>query len=162
MAHEPRQPPSGWRNRLYINQFLQRLPGLGHAAIGGAGASGASDGSVGCSPRRRLAAPETRREWDSNPRRLAPHTLSKRADSAALASLPRAGDPTGGRYSPRGRTPARPCDGPPGSGAARSREPSQVRKEAALSGASRVPPGCLGGPSDGRRQGIELKGAPPR
>ncbi len=29
-----------------------------------------------------------RREWDSNPRRLAPHTLSKRADSAALASLP--------------------------------------------------------------------------
>src|SRR5438105_11820440 len=30
-----------------------------------------------------------RREWDSNPRRVAPHTLSKRADSAALASLPR-------------------------------------------------------------------------
>jgi len=29
-----------------------------------------------------------RREWDSNPRRVAPHTLSKRADSAALASLP--------------------------------------------------------------------------
>ena len=28
-----------------------------------------------------------RREWDSNPRRVAPHTLSKRADSAALASL---------------------------------------------------------------------------
>ena len=29
-----------------------------------------------------------RREWDSNPRWVAPHTLSKRADSAALASLP--------------------------------------------------------------------------
>ena len=28
-----------------------------------------------------------RREWDSNPRWVAPHTLSKRADSAALASL---------------------------------------------------------------------------
>ncbi|MCU1362093.1 MAG: hypothetical protein JWN99_3382, partial [Ilumatobacteraceae bacterium] len=26
--------------------------------------------------------------WDSNPRRVAPHTLSKRADSAALAPLP--------------------------------------------------------------------------
>jgi hypothetical protein len=33
-----------------------------------------------------------RREWDSNPRRVAPHTLSKRADSAALASLPEEGD----------------------------------------------------------------------
>jgi hypothetical protein len=29
----------------------------------------------------------TRREWDSNPRWVAPHTLSKRADSAALAPL---------------------------------------------------------------------------
>ena len=29
-----------------------------------------------------------RRRWDSNPRRVAPHTLSKRADSAALAPLP--------------------------------------------------------------------------
>ena len=29
-----------------------------------------------------------RRGWDSNPRWVAPHTLSKRADSAALASLP--------------------------------------------------------------------------
>ena len=29
-----------------------------------------------------------RREWDSNPRWVAPHTLSKRADSAALAPLP--------------------------------------------------------------------------
>ena len=35
-----------------------------------------------------------RREWDSNPRRVAPHTLSKRADSAALASLPGGGDRT--------------------------------------------------------------------
>jgi hypothetical protein len=33
-----------------------------------------------------------RREWDSNPRRVAPHTLSKRADSAALASLPEEDD----------------------------------------------------------------------
>jgi hypothetical protein len=29
-----------------------------------------------------------RREWDSNPRKVAPHTLSRRADSSALASLP--------------------------------------------------------------------------
>ncbi len=36
-----------------------------------------------------------RREWDSNPRRVAPHTLSKRADSAALASLPEEGDASG-------------------------------------------------------------------
>src|SRR6185436_3580251 len=28
-----------------------------------------------------------RREWDSNPRWVAPHTLSRRADSSALASL---------------------------------------------------------------------------
>jgi hypothetical protein len=28
-----------------------------------------------------------RREWDSNPRKVAPHTLSRRADSSALASL---------------------------------------------------------------------------
>ncbi len=32
--------------------------------------------------------PTWRREWDSNPRKVALHTLSKRADSAALASLP--------------------------------------------------------------------------
>ena len=30
----------------------------------------------------------TRRVWDLNPRRLSPHTLSKRAHSAALATLP--------------------------------------------------------------------------
>ena len=29
-----------------------------------------------------------RRGWDSNPRKVALHTLSKRADSAALAPLP--------------------------------------------------------------------------
>ena len=29
-----------------------------------------------------------RRVWDLNPRRLSPHTLSKRAHSAALATLP--------------------------------------------------------------------------
>ena len=34
-----------------------------------------------------------RREWDSNPRWVAPHTLSKRADSAALASLQAASPP---------------------------------------------------------------------
>ena len=37
--------------------------------------------------RRARALSRQRREWDSNPRRVAPHTLSKRADSAALASL---------------------------------------------------------------------------
>ena len=36
-------------------------------------------------------SPGWRREWDSNPRWVAPHTLSKRADSAALASLPGGG-----------------------------------------------------------------------
>ena len=40
-----------------------------------------------------------RREWDSNPRWVAPHTLSKRADSAALASL---------RDAVPGRPPRRP------------------------------------------------------
>ena len=40
------------------------------------------------SRRRRSAVPSQRRGWDSNPRRVAPHTLSKRADSAALAPLP--------------------------------------------------------------------------
>ena len=39
-----------------------------------------------------IVATAVRREWDSNPRRVAPHTLSKRADSAALASLPEEGD----------------------------------------------------------------------
>ena len=32
--------------------------------------------------------PPARRVWDLNPRRLSPHTLSKRAHSAALATLP--------------------------------------------------------------------------
>ena len=36
---------------------------------------------------RKPSGPAVRREWDSNPRWVAPHTLSKRADSAALASL---------------------------------------------------------------------------
>ena len=42
---------------------------------------GAIELIVGC------GAPTWRREWDSNPRKVALHTLSKRADSAALASL---------------------------------------------------------------------------
>ena len=45
----------------------------------------------GCHRTARAAAREStllRREWDSNPRWVAPHTLSRRADSSALASLP--------------------------------------------------------------------------
>ena len=36
------------------------------------------------------SSPRWRREWDLNPRGVAPHTLSRRADSAALAPLPSA------------------------------------------------------------------------
>ncbi len=49
-----------------------------------------------------------RREWDSNPRWVAPHTLSKRADSAALASLLDART-AGGRPGGRGYRVARPA-----------------------------------------------------
>ena len=35
-----------------------------------------------------VSVPSQRRGWDSNPRKVALHTLSKRADSAALAPLP--------------------------------------------------------------------------
>ena len=46
------------------------------------------DGVVVAARRRLVRVRGTwRRVWDSNPRWLAPHTLSKRADSAALATL---------------------------------------------------------------------------
>ena len=87
---------------------------------------------------------DERREWDSNPRWVAPHTLSKRADSAALAPLQEPRMLQGGST---GSLSARVCGGGPpapvGSGATGAREPSQVRKEAALSGSGRVPPGRL-------------------
>ena len=65
---------------------------IGHVAVGERGAGlgegerhrvdiGAIERIVGC------GESTWRREWDSNPRWVAPHTLSKRADSAALASL---------------------------------------------------------------------------
>lgn len=80
-----------------------------------------------------------RRVWDLNPRRLSPHTLSKRAHLAALATLPR---------SPAERAPAwqasvsseRPFRGVTvGSCATGACEPSQGRKAAALSRTFRVP-----------------------
>jgi hypothetical protein len=46
-------------------------------------------------PHRRARPCDARRGWDSNPRWVAPHTLSKRADSAALAPLPGAAQGTG-------------------------------------------------------------------
>ena len=71
-----------------------------------------------------------RRGWDSNPRSVARHTISSRADSAALAPLRASGylRPASGR-SVRW----------PGPAQRDPREPSQGRKAAALSGPSRVP-----------------------
>jgi hypothetical protein len=46
-------------------------------------------------PHRSARPCDARRGWDSNPRWVAPHTLSKRADSAALAPLPGAAQGTG-------------------------------------------------------------------
>ena len=97
------------------------------------------------SPRR---GTKQRREWDSNPRWVAPHTLSKRADSAALASLPvlRACRPLGWtkgsgqladsschRSSPVG------SEVTVGSCATGAREPGQDREVAAFSGTTCVP-----------------------
>ncbi len=65
-----------------------------HAALRAAIATpfGGGAGAALRARRAALLAPLTqrrawRRGWDSNPRRVAPHTLSKRADSAALAPL---------------------------------------------------------------------------
>ena len=82
---------------------------------------------------------QQRREWDSNPRWVAPHTLSKRADSAALAPL--LGYPP--KVAPR--TDEAIVSADPlshvavGSCATAVREPSQGREAAALSGACGVP-----------------------
>ncbi len=87
-----------------------------------------------------------RRGWDSNPRSLAGHTISNRADSAALAPLPEprryrlawspgtAGPPSDGPRRARARAAAGFCATGP-------REPSQGREAAALSEPSRVPQG---------------------
>ena len=88
---------------------------------------------------QRLVSTTERREWDSNPRWVAPHTLSKRADSAALAPLlgTRA---RGSRAAGQGIVAVRsPWSVAVGSCATAAREPSQGRKAAALSGARRVP-----------------------
>jgi hypothetical protein len=82
-----------------------------------------------------------RREWDSNPRWVAPHTLSKRADSAALASLLDARPPDVAGWAerqailsngPRSHVMVGPC-------ATGGREPGQGREAAAFSGYSGVP-----------------------
>ena len=92
------------------------------------------------SPRRRSAVPSQRRGWDSNPRRVAPHTLSKRADSAALAPLPgsarvavtaRLAPPQAQRHPP-GEVTVGPC-------ATGVRESGQDREVAAFNGSARVP-----------------------
>ena len=85
---------------------------------------------LGERPGRARRATE-RRERDSNPRRVAPHTLSKRADSAALAPLLR------GLAEYMADAPAPKVAA--GSCAIATREPSQGRKAAALSGACDVP-----------------------
>ncbi len=101
--------------------------------------------------RQRAIPGRGRREWDSNQRvgrrthtsggsgirthgGQDPHTLSKRADSAALASLPGADQ---GTLGPVGPVPA--LDVVAGPCATAPREPSQGRKAAALSGSSGVP-----------------------
>jgi hypothetical protein len=74
-----------------------------------------------------------RRGWDLNPRTLSGHTISNRADSAALAPLldtARRGYPLAAGPSFRAAV---------GSCATGCREPSQGRKAAALSGPPRVP-----------------------
>jgi hypothetical protein len=70
-----------------------------------------------------------------NPRWIAPHTLSRRADSAALAPLP---EPRG---YPDHRSPS--FHAAVGSCATYPREPSQGREAAALSGPIRVPQSSL-------------------
>ena len=74
-----------------------------------------------------------RRGWDLNPRRVAPHTISNRADSAALAPLRDvlSLDYYVGEERASGAT--------VGSYATWHREPSQGLTAAALSGTLRVP-----------------------
>ena len=98
--------------------------------------------------------PKWRRRWDLNPRWVAPHTISNRADSAALALL-RESKPRQAHRSPTGpfrrRRRGRPgwalawagvapaLGAAAGSCATSACEPSQGRKAAALSGFGRVP-----------------------
>src|SRR5205085_3266427 len=77
-----------------------------------------------CSASDALLDLAERREWDSNPRRVAPHTLSKRADSAALASLPEDGD---ARRRPFADSFAARVDDRSGPLAARTRRPGGTR-----------------------------------
>jgi 4-aminobutyrate aminotransferase len=77
--------------------------------------------------------PLWRRGWDSNPRSLAGHTISNRADSAALAPL----------LARQGILEAWCPGATAGSCATPSREPGQGRKAAALSGSWRVPQSSL-------------------
>ncbi len=75
-----------------------------------------------------------RRGWDLNPRWVAPHTISNRADSAALAPLL----VTAGAYATlwdEGLAPGAAV----GSCATMHREPGQGLTAAALSGTQRVP-----------------------
>ena len=100
-----------------------------------------------------------RRRWDSNPRKLALHALSKRADSAALAPLQEC-CPTGALRQLLQATHVLPeeqivksatdavivfrvgtssSEVAVGSCATKARESGQVRKEAAFIGSFRVP-----------------------
>ncbi len=80
-----------------------------------------------------------RRGWDSNPRRLAPHTLSKRADSAALAPL--LGNRQGiGQLRPGTLSTSHPLgEVTVGPYATSARESGQDRKVAAFTGTACVP-----------------------
>ena len=81
-----------------------------------------------------------RRGWDSNPRKVALHTLSKRADSAALAPLlvvflhdiARYREIVLARRAPTGEVTVGSC-------ATGARESGQARKGAAFSGIARAP-----------------------
>jgi hypothetical protein len=86
-----------------------------------------------------------RRRWDLNPRLLSQHTISNRADSAALArlrdcSLVKLAEGTPGETEANVVAVVAPLLGAvAGSCATAARESSQGRKTAALSGYGRVP-----------------------
>src|SRR5581483_38383 len=84
-----------------------------------------------------------RRRWDLNPRLVAQHTISSRADSAALALLPnesqRLAESVWAEVGSRVHRPTPRLGAVAGSCATAARESSQGRKAAALSGFGRVP-----------------------
>ncbi len=85
--------------------------------------------------RQKIHFHDRRRRWDLNPWTLAGHTISSRADSAALALLRTACAASGGYRLPGNPT----FCAAAGSCATCAREPSQGRKAAALSVSVRVP-----------------------